>query len=206
MHGVGDPLLQATLRRGRPWPLGATVVDGGVNLVVASSHASAIEWCLFDADGGRELRRLPLPGRSGDLWHGFLPGAGAGLVYGLRAHGPWRPDRGHRFNPHKLLLDPWAREIVGRFEWRPQHLGGDVEHPHHQDGRDNAAGALKARVVDDHYDWQGDAPLRRPLEDSVLYEVHVRSFSRRLPGVPPALRGTYLGLASDAGIDRKSVV
>ena len=144
--------LQGTLHAGRPWPLGAHVVDGGVNFAVASNHATAMELCLFDADGRRELRRLVLPGHSADVWHGFLPGAGAGLVYGLRAHGPWRPDRGHRFNPHKLLLDPWAREIVGHFEWGVQHLGGDAQFPQHMDGRDNAAGALKARVVDDSVD------------------------------------------------------
>ena len=93
------------LKPGRAWPLGASVRDGGVNFVVASEHASAIELCLFDDEGKPERQRLTLPGRSGDLWHGFLPGAGAGLVYGLRAHGPWRPERGQRFNPHKLLLD-----------------------------------------------------------------------------------------------------
>ena len=189
-----------SLRPGRPWPLGASVVDGGVNFVVASGHAQAIELCLFDDDGRTERARLPLPGRSGDLWHGFLPGAGAGLLYGLRAHGPWRPDLGLRFNPKKLLLDPWAREIVGHFEWGPQHLGHEVGHPSHADGRDNGAAALKARVVDDLVDWQGDGPLHRPLADSVLYEAHVRSFSRLLPGVPESERGTYLGLASDAGI------
>jgi glycogen operon protein len=201
MDSVIDPALQqGALLQGRSWPLGATVVDGGVNVVVASTHATAIELCLFDADGRHELQRMALPGRIGDLWHGLVPGAGAGLVYGLRAHGPWRPDRGHRFNPHKLLLDPWAREIVGRFEWGPQHLGHEAGHPSHPDACDNAASALKARVVDDRFDWQGDTPLHRRLEDSVLYEVHVRSFSRRLPGVPEAQRGTYLGLASDAAI------
>ena len=169
-------------------------------MVVASAHATAIELCLFDDEGRHEQQRLLLTGRSGDLWHGFVPGAGAGLVYGLRAHGPWRPDRGHRFNPHKVLLDPWAREIVGTFDWGPQHLGADAQHPSHMDSHDNAATALKARVVDDRWDWAGDRPLRTPLADSVLYEVHVRSFSRLLPGVPEALRGTYLGLASEAGI------
>jgi glycogen operon protein len=192
--------LQGVLHTGRPWPLGAQVVDGGVNFAVASAHATAVELCLFDADGRHELRRLVLPGRSSDVWHGFLPGAGAGLVYGLRAHGPWRPDRGHRFNPHKLLLDPWAREIVGHFDWGPQHLGGDAQFPQHMDGRDNAAGALKARVIDDRVDWGADRALRTPLEDSVLYELHVKGFSRLLPGVPDAHRGTYLGLASDAAI------
>ncbi len=192
--------MDAELTPGRAWPLGASVGNGGVNLVVASEHASQVELCLFDADGQRELRRLPLPGRSGDLWHGFLPGAGAGLLYGLRAHGPWRPERGHRFNPHKLLLDPWAREIVGHFDWGPEHQGADPLHPQQMDLRDNAATALKARVVDDHWDWAGDQRPQRPLADTVLYELHVRAFSKLLPELPADLRGTYLGLASEPAI------
>ena len=184
------------LTPGRAWPLGARVRDGGVNFVVASEHASAVELCLFDDEGKQERQRLPLPGRSGDLWHGFLPGAGAGLVYGLRAHGPWRPERGQRFNPHKLLLDPWAREIVGRFDW-----AAETPQPQAMDLHDNAATALRARVVDDHWDWAGDRPPHTALGDTVLYEAHVRGFSQRLPGLPDDLRGTYLGLASAPAID-----
>jgi glycogen debranching enzyme len=193
-QGTHGPLLI-----GRPWPMGATVVDGGVNFAVPSTHATAVELCLFDEQGMHE-RRLLLPGHSGDVWHGFLPGVRAGLIYGLRAHGPWQPDRGHRFNPHKLLLDPWAQEIVGSFDWGPQHFGADARHPMHRDERDNAATALKARVVDDDWDWQGDAPLHTPLAHGLIYEAHVRGFSRRLPGVPAERQGTYLGLASDVGI------
>jgi glycogen operon protein len=187
------------LETGRAWPLGAEVRDGGVNFAVFSEHASAIELCLFDDEGRVELARAPLPACSGDVWHGFLPGAGAGLVYGLRAHGPWRPDRGHRFNPRKLLLDPWAREIVGRFDWRDAHAGHDEAHPQHPDLRDNGPAALKARVVDDV-----SAPCDRPVAvapaDTVLYEMHVRSFTRLMPGVPESERGTFAGLASDAAI------
>ena len=142
MPASADQALQV----GRAWPLGAQVLAGGVNFVVASSHATAIELCLFDKRGQQELQRLPLPGRSADLWHGFLPGAGPDLVYGLRAHGPWRPDRGHRFNPNKLLLDPWAREIVGRFESGPQHCGAEALHAHHKDRIDN--GALQDLTLD----------------------------------------------------------
>ena len=131
--------------------------------------------------GERELQRTALPGRSHDIWHGYLPGAGPGLVYGLRAHGPWRPERGHRFNPNKLLLDPCAREIVGRFEWRDEHFGADQRHPGHMDMSDNAAFALKARVVDDRYDWGDDRHLHRPLDETVLYEVHVKGFTKQHP-------------------------
>ncbi len=182
--------------------MGATAGAGGVNFAVFSAHATRVELCLFDEHGEQELSRLALPARSGDVWHGHLSGAGPGLVYGLRAEGPWRPEQGHRFNPHKLLLDPWAREIVvpaGSFDWRRPHQGADARHPAARDERDNARWAHKARVVDEAQTptWQRPA---RALADTVLYEVHVRSFTQRMPGVPEAERGTYAGLASDAAL------
>ena len=185
---------------GQPWPMGAHVSGDGVNFAVFSANAEAIELCLFDDDGTQELARLRLPQRTGDIWHGQLEGARAGLVYGLRAHGPWRPDAGHRFNPRKLLLDPYAREIVGRFEWRDELFDVDRMHPVRPDQRDNAAHALKARVTDDRFDWGDDRPPNTPLADSVLYELHVKGFSRLNPDVPEALRGTYAGLAHDASL------
>ena len=181
------PLLSA----GRPWPLGASVDALGVNFAVFSAHATAMELCLYSDDGSTEMARLLLPARSGDVWHGHVRGAAAGLVYGLRAHGPWLPQHGHRFNPRKLLLDPYARETVGALEWSQALLDPDA---------DNGATALKARVVHDRFDWQGDAPPATPWEDSVIYELHVRGFSKRHPGVPEAHRGTYAGLASDAAL------
>ena len=191
----------SALTAGRPWPMGAQVSADGVNFAVFSAHAQRMELCLFDEHGGTELSRTALPGHTHGVWHGHLAGASAGLVYGFRAHGPWRPDRGHRFNPHKLLLDPYAREIVGQFDWRPEHFGADPHHPHHMDPRDNAATALKARVVvDPRFDWGDDRPLHTPLRDTVLYELHVKGFTQLHPGVPEALRGTYAGLATDAAI------
>ena len=187
------------LQPGRPWPLGATVDGQGVNFAVFSAHATAIELCLYDSRGETEQARLPLV-RQGDIWCGHLPGAAAGLVYGLRAHGPWAPSRGQRFNPHKLLLDPYARETVGRFSWDGPHRGDRVDDPLQPDARDNGASALKARVVQDRFDWGNDAPPRTPWSRSVLYEAHVRGFSQLHPGVPEALRGSYAGLASDAAI------
>jgi len=192
---------------GRPWPMGASFnVDDhgpGVNFAVFSAHASQVELCLFDDSGSIETARLPLPVQSGDVWHGRVIGLLPGQLYGLRAHGPWRPDRGHRFNPNKLLLDPWAREIFsppGGFNWRGPHIGADRVHPQHMDTHDNARLAHKARVVHEHFDWQGDRPPATPLADSVIYETHVRGFSQRLPGVPPGQQGTYAGLASDAAL------
>ena len=188
------------LEAGRAWPLGATCMVAGVNFAVFSAHATAVELCLFDGDGAEEVLRLMLPASSGDIWHGFLPGARPGLVYGWRVHGPWRPERGHRFNPNKLLLDPWAREIVGQIDWQAPHFGADQVHPQHRDMRDNGRDALKARVVDDQYDWTGDKRPDTPLASSVLYELHVRGFTKTLAGVPESQRGTYAGLASDAAI------
>ncbi len=191
------------IRPGQPWPLGAHWDGHGVNIAVFSAHAQRVELCLYDTsnpDDHRELQRITLPGHSHDVWHGYLPGAAPGLVYGLRAHGPWRPERGHRFNPNKLLLDPHAREIVGRFEWRDEHFGADRLHPAHMDASDNGAWALKARVVDPRYDWGDDRHLHRPLDETVLYELHVKGFTKLNPDVPDPLRGTYAGLASDAAI------
>ncbi|MFZ2652827.1 MAG: glycogen debranching protein GlgX, partial [Burkholderiaceae bacterium] len=197
LHSVST---QSRLTPGRPWPLGATWDGRGVNFAVVSAHAKSIELCLYDADAAHELSRTPLPQRSHDVWHGYLEGAMPGQVYGYRAHGSWRPDRGNRFNAHKLLLDPYARELVGRFEWRDEHFGADPHHPHHPDIRDNAAFALKSRVIDPAYDWGDDAPLHTPLADTVLYELHVKGFTEMHPDLAPALRGTYAGLASDAAI------
>ncbi len=193
------------LEPGRPWPLGASLDGDGVNFAVPSRPATRVELCLFDAEGHRETARLTLPAQTGDVWHGRLPGAGPGLVYALRAHGPWRPDRGQRFNAHKLLIDPWARELVeppGGFDWNGAHFGADEQHPLQQDPRDNTAGAFKCRVVDSAaeqaLDLRAAAPANEP--GGVICELHLRGFTKHLPGVPEAQRGTYAGLASDAAI------
>jgi glycogen operon protein len=195
--------IGSALEAGKPWPMGATFDGSGVNFAVFSGHATQVDLCLFDSAGTVELARMPLPEESAEVWHGRLPGAQPGLVYGFRVHGPWRPERGHRFNPNKLLLDPWAREIVtptGGFDWDAPHFGADLEYPQHMDMYDNARQAFKARVVDDHYDWQDDRPPATAHTDSVIYELHVGGFTRRLPGVPGHERGSYAALASDAAI------
>ncbi len=180
MAGVSDDLR---LTAGRPAPLGAHWDGRGVNFALFSAHAEAVELCLFD---GSQLRSARLPECTDQVWHGYLEGAGPGLRYAYRVHGPYAPAQGHRFDARRLLLDPYAREVAGRFSW-PAH--------------DDPVHCLRACVVDDAFDWQGDAAPDIPWADTVLYEVHVKGVSRRHPEVPEALRGTYAGLASPAMID-----
>ena len=194
------------LSRGSPSPLGVHWDGQGLNIAIVSTQAQAIELCLFDASGLHETHRGPLPACTQDVWHGYLAADPAstlgrpGQLYGFRAHGPWRPERGQRFNPRKLLLDPYARQIVGEFDWGPEHFGHDGDHPLQPDPRNNASTALKARVVQDDFDWGGDLPPRTPLTETVLYELQVKAFSRCNPAVPEALRGSFAGLAHAASI------
>jgi len=196
-----ERLTITALRPGRPWPLGAHFDGRGVNFAVFSANATGIELCLFDNEGAHEIGRLPLPQCSNNVWHGYLPQAQPGLVYGLRAHGPWRPDQGHRFDASKLLLDPYARDIVGDFIWSDEHFTPDATNPRHMTTRDNAALALKARVVLDEFDWHGDTSPQVSMLDTVLYECHVKGFSKLQPMVPPELRGSLAALAHPSSID-----
>ncbi|MDN3921952.1 glycogen debranching protein GlgX [Roseateles violae] len=199
--------LPDKLLPGRHEPLGATARleqgAAGVNFAVFSEYATAVELCLFDTEGQRELRRYRLQGPVDGVFSGFLPGVGPGLVYGLRAHGPYAPEQGHRFNPHKLLLDPYAREIVGHFGWRAEHHGYELGHPDGPrsfDTRDNAAQALKARVAAPLAGSPRATAPRIPADELVLYEVHVKGFSMQHPDIPAELRGSYAGLAHPAAI------
>lgn len=183
--------------------LGAHVVEGGVSFAVWSDHARRIELCLFGTDTQHELARLPLHGPIDGVFHGLLPDAGPGLMYGFRADGPYDPERGHRCNPAKLLLDPYAREIVGQYAWHDLHYGHDHGHPagiRVIDERDNAPVALKARVASPLAALLS-RPFPRPAADVVLYELHVKGFTQQHPEIPPALRGRYAGLAHPAAIE-----
>ncbi len=180
---------------GSPEPLGATWTGEGVNFAVHSSGATSVEVCIFDASGEHEVRRLALPERSDNVWHGFLPAPHGvpGLVYGLRAHGPYDPSHGLRYNGNKLLLDPYARALAGKFEWNPALIGhGESDRP---DPADSAPYNYKARVIDSAFDWGDDIPPSVPWRDTVIYELHVKGFTKLHPLVPERERGTYLGLA-----------
>ncbi|MBX5483053.1 MAG: glycogen debranching protein GlgX [Myxococcaceae bacterium] len=190
---------------GKPHPLGATFDGEGVNFAVFSEHATKVVVSIFDpADHARELYRLTLPEHSEHVWHGYVPGLGPGTLYGYRAYGPWDPKRGLRFNPNKLLLDPYAKAIHGKVNWRYPVLGYDPDEEQDRDlamdDRDSALGVPRSVVTVDDFDWEDDAPLRTPLKSTVLYELHVKGFTRLHPEIPEALRGTYSGLAHPAAI------
>ena len=171
-----------TIKPGAHYPIGAHCVAGGANFALVAPHADAVELCLFDESGDVEQQCMTMPGCADGVWHGFVEGVCAGQVYGYRVIGPYDPDSGARFVPDLVLLDPYAREIVGNYQG--QHA------------------AFKARLVDDSYDWGQDQPPRIPAAQSVLYELHVKGFTRLLDAVPEALRGTYAALAHPATLDR----
>ena len=185
---------------GKPYPLGATFDGKGVNFAVYSEAATDIELCLFDDLGQPQSMAIRLPEFSGFVWHGYIPGLRPGQLYGYRAHGEFNPAAGLRFNPSKVLIDPYARAICGRMDWEAPIFSYPMGHADADlafDDRDNSSGVPKSVVVEDAFDWEGDSLLKIPWNDTIIYEVHVRGFTRRHPDVPEQLRGTYLGLASE---------
>lgn len=192
---------------GQPYPLGATWTGEGVNFALFSENATGVELCLFDrGPRGRQLieTRIPLSERTHQIWHAFLPDVRPGQRYAYRVHGPFAPAEGHRFNPHKLLLDPYARAIDGCMKWADPLFGYIPGHPDADlsfNDRDSGAYLPKCVVVDPAFDWEDDAPPNIPLHRSVIYEVHVKGFTQTHPDIPPALRGTYAALAHPVAID-----
>jgi isoamylase len=184
--------------------LGATWDGRGTNFALFSANAEKVELCLFDNQGRRELERIELPERTEDVWHGYLNDVSPGQLYGYRVHGPYEPEHGHRFNPNKLLLDPYARRLAGRLVWSDAHFGfriGSSREDLSFDRRDNARGMVKAVVIDETFNW-GRREMRPsiPWEDTIIYEAHVKGLTQKRSDVPPNLRGTYGGLASPAMI------
>ncbi|MFN4130102.1 MAG: glycogen debranching enzyme GlgX, partial [Paracoccaceae bacterium] len=187
---------------GRPSVLGAETDAEGVNFALFSDHAERVELCLFDAEGKTETARLDLPDMEGGIWYGYLPALVPGQAYGYRVHGPHAPEAGHRFNPNKLLLDPYARQLTGAVQWDDSLFGYQIGADDLTfDARDSAAFMPKARVEDPTYDWSADRAILRPWEQTVIYEAHVKGLTMRHDGVVQADRGTFAGLASAPVID-----
>ena len=188
---------------GRPFPLGPLWDGEGTNFSLFSEHAERVELCLFD-DGDAE-RRLDLKERTAFNWHAYLPAVGPGQRYGYRVHGRWAPEEGHRFNPTKLLIDPYAKAIEGPILWDRgntlPYVPGEEDSDLERDDEDDAPAIPKGIVIDESFDWEGDRQLATPWHETVIYEVHVKGFTKQLPGVREDLRGTYAGLASDAALE-----
>ncbi len=190
--------------RGYPYPLGATWDGEGVNFALFSEHAEQVELCLFDPRGRREVQRIEVPWRTDQVWHCYLPESRPGQLYGYRVHGPYNPACGHRFNPRKLLLDPYAKDIAGSLKWSDALFGyriGDPKADLTPDPRDSAAGMLRCRVIDTAFTWGDDRPPNVPWHDTIIYELHVKGYTARHLDIPPPLRGTYAGLATAPVVD-----
>ena len=197
-------ISRAVIESGLPYPLGATWDGKGVNFALFSAHAERVELCIFDARGRRELHRIALPEYTDEVWHGYLPEARPGLLYGYRVYGPYDPHRGHRFNGNKLLIDPYAKALAGSIRWSDAHFGyrigsknGDLSF----DKRDDASGMPKCVVVEPAFTWGDDRPPNVPWSQTIFYELHVKGFTVLHPDVSPAMRGTVGGLTSPSIIE-----
>ena len=197
---------QLKICEGMPHPRGATWDFRGVNFALFSAHATKVELCLFDSTGKDELHRIELPEYTDEIWHGYIEGLHPGTVYGFRVHGPYEPEKGHRFNPNKLLLDPYACSHVGSLQWNDACYGYKVGAENADlsfDDRDSAPFVPKCLVVDPEFRWRQSTTARRsfPWSRTIIYELHVRGFTKRCPAVPKKKRGTFAGLADRHIID-----
>ena len=190
---------------GKPYPLGATWDGEGVNFALFSENATAVDLCLFDDPRARQdTHRIRLEERTDQIWHVYIPGLWPGQHYGYRVQGPYEPAEGHRFNPNKLLIDPYAKSIAGLIEWSNAMFGYPIGHPDADlafDERDNAGNMPKCVVIDSAFTWGGDRPLKTPWEKTIIYEAHVKGMTARHPDVPDHMRGTYSALTTPAVID-----
>ncbi len=205
-------IQKVRIKEGLPYPRGAAWDGKGTNFAIFSANATKIELCIFDEKGERQIDRIELPECTNQIWHGYLPDVGPGTMYGYRVHGPYEPDAGHRFNPNKLLLDPYAVAHTGELKWDPAIFGYQMESMDDLtfDERDSAPFMPKAVVVDPNFDWSGSpgrdrrgsrAHLAVAFDDTIIYEMHVRGYTKKHPAVPEHLRGTYAGLATKEVLD-----
>ena len=198
-------IVKNRLREGLPLPRGATWDGKGTNFALFSANATKVEVCLFDETGKAELERITLPEYTDQIFHGYLPDIAPGQSYGYRVHGPYEPDAGHRFNPNKLLLDPYARAHNGELTWHHALFGYTIGHPDEDlsfDERDSAPFMPKSVVIDPNFDWHGQAK-RNPVawDRTILYETHLRGYTKKHPKVPEAHRGTYKGMMAPEVLD-----
>ena len=192
-------MARTRIYAGNPQPLGATWDGRGVNFALFSAHATRVELCLFDASGKREIERLDLPEFTNEVWHGYSPDVRPGTLYGYRVHGPYAPEKGHRFNHHKLLLDPYAKAIHGGLKWSDAHFGYRLDSKRADlsfDRRDSAHGMPKSRVIDPAFTWGNSTRPQLPWAETIIYEAHVRGMTKRHPDVSEPQRGTVAGLAA----------
>jgi len=197
------PLSSPRVSEGLPYPMGASWNGLGVNFALFSANATRVELCLFDDSGEHEIGRVDLPEFTDEIWHGFLPDARPGTIYGFRVHGPYAPEEGHRFNHHKLLLDPYAKAVVGHLTWDPALFGYVMESGDDTtfDERDSAPFMPKARVIDPAFTWGRDQPPAIPWDQTIFYETHVKGYTMHHPAVSESMRGTYAGLGSPEVVD-----
>jgi isoamylase len=196
-HTAEPTVTASRIREGLPFPLGANWDGLGVNFALFSANATKVELCLFDSSGEVELERIELPEYTDEIFHGYLPDAHPGLIYGYRVYGPYDPKNGHRFNHNKLLIDPYAKQLVGSLKWSEALFGYTIGHPDGDlsfDERDSAPFVPKSKVIDPAYTWGRDQRVSVPWDRTVLYETHVRGYTMRHPYVPDELKGTFSGL------------
>jgi glycogen operon protein len=196
--------IDPALAPGQPYPIGATWTKKGVNFALFSANATRVELCLFaNPEDAVESRRIRIFHCTNQIWHIFVPGLKPGQCYGYRVHGPYEPTQGHRFNANKLLLDPYAKAISGGVKWSPEmfsyQMGDPAEDLSRNEG-DNAGSMPKSVVIDPQFDWGDDALLHTPMAETVIYEAHVRGFSKLWEVLPENQRGTYAGLGSAEAI------
>ncbi len=184
--------------------LGANYDGQGVNFALFSAHAERVELCLYDPSGKQEIARLELPEFTHEIWHGYVPGLQPGALYGYRVYGPYDPENGHRFNPNKLLVDPYARELAGDIAWNEAHFAYDLYHDDKDltfDDRDSAPFTPKCRVIDpNEFDWQDQNRPQIPWSETIVYETHVKGFTQLNMALPPEVRGTYDGMSHQSTV------